>query len=207
MITSTAITSTIATSRKRWILQLNAAQFNETSNQRLHQQLHHQYDLHNVKCSTHSICNDSNRANLNKKYAYLKNKHESTWIDDLTHLQQWESSSTLIVEITCKLRSFCTLIDCRQYHQIFTYHFESKHQIKTSRQHTKPKHQSNNSFVYMKRLENSKNSCKISLHEKRTKKSHDISKSNANRHVKCQQPTWCVSTRMSCAFSLKSWSS
>ena len=64
-----------------------------------------------VKWHTHYIYIDSNHVNFNKKYAYSKNKHISSWIDDLTSstlnyfLQQWSSSKSRAI---C---DFCFFID------------------------------------------------------------------------------------------------
>ena len=101
-----------------------------------------------VKCPTHPTYIDSGRASLNRKYAYSGNRHESTWIGDLAHLQQWGPPSALAAEITCKLRPFCTLIGCRQYHQISTHHFEATYQAKTP---SLGINQTNNSPAYMER--------------------------------------------------------
>ena len=51
------------------------------------------------------------------------------------------------------------------------------------------KHQSNNSFVYLhkKTWKIQKTHVKLIYIKKKTRKSHDISKSNINRHVKCLQ--------------------
>ena len=92
--------------------------------------------------------------------------------------QHWSSKS----HANCDLSAFwLTVVNIIKF-----LHITSKQNIKSKHF---VKHQLNNSFIYMKRLEDSKNSCKIDLHEKKTKKSHDISRSNVNRHVKCQMST------------------
>ena len=86
---TSAIASAITTSRKREFFSSTQHSSMKHLNQQLHQQLFHYC---NINLSVKSfIYIDSNFANLNKKYAYSKNKHKSTWIDDLTYLQQWRT--------------------------------------------------------------------------------------------------------------------
>ena len=86
----------------------------------------------------------------------------------------------------------------------------STHLRKISKSHWIEKNQfidqSNNSFVYMKKLESSKNSCKINLHEKK-QKNHMIYRDRmliAMSNVYNSIIEY-VFTRMFCAFSLKFW--